>query len=167
WRVVRASTLSWFYEGVGGNFDYWPEGPEGPMRSEQSPFGNVAFCADTDRIYHRIGSIGDPDAALPRMSAAAKIQPDGHGNWEVLDNGEVRATYPGQAIRFSILWKAGVRERESGTDDLTLDRIMTIFTGDLRHRGVDFQAPYDPLGDTAWILLLQRIYSDATPTLGG
>jgi hypothetical protein len=26
WRVVRASTLSWFYEGAGGSFDYWPEG---------------------------------------------------------------------------------------------------------------------------------------------
>jgi hypothetical protein len=66
WRVVRARTISWFYEGAGGNFDYWPEGPEGPMRSEQPRFGNVALCADTDRIYHRIGSIGDPDAVLPR-----------------------------------------------------------------------------------------------------
>jgi len=167
WRVARASTLSWFYEGAGGNFDYWPEGPEGPMRSEQSPFGNVALCADTDRIYHRIGSIGDSDAVLPPMSAAAQIQPDGNGNWEVLENREVRATYPRQAIRFSILWKAGVRERESGTDNLTLDRIMTIFTGDLHHRGVGFQAPSDPFADTAWTLLLQRIYSDATATLGG
>ena len=31
WRVVRASALSWFYEGAGGNFDYWPEGLDGPM----------------------------------------------------------------------------------------------------------------------------------------
>jgi hypothetical protein len=134
------------------------------MRSEQSPFGNVALCADTDRIYHRIGSIGDPDAVLPRMSAAAQIQPDGNGNWEVLENREVRATYPRQAIRFSILWKAGVQEGESGTDDLTLDRIMTIFTGDLRNRGVGFQVPSNPLADTAWILLLQRIYSVDEPS---
>jgi hypothetical protein len=167
WRVVRASTLSWFYEGVGGSFDYWPEGLDGPIRSEQPPFGNVALCADTDRMYHRIGSIGDPDAALPQMSARAQIQPDGNGNWEVLENGEVRATYSGQAIRFSILWKAGVRERESGTDNLILDRIMSIFTADLRHRRVDFQMPSDPLADTTWILLLQQIYSDATATLGG
>ena len=134
------------------------------MRSEQSPFGNVALCADTDRIYHRIGSIGDPDAVLPRMSAAAQIQPDGNGNWEVLENREVRATYPRQAIRFSILWKAGVQEGESGTDDLTLDRIMTIFTRDLRNRGVGFQVPSNPLADTAWILLLQRIYSVDEPS---
>jgi len=167
WRVVRASTLSWFYEGAGGNFDYWPEGPEGPMQSERSPFKNVALCVDTDRIYHRIGSIGDPDAVLPRMSAAAQIQPDGNGKWEVLENEEVRATYPGHAIRFSILWKAGVLERESGADNLTLDRIMAIFTADLRHRRVDFQMPSEPLADATWILLLQRIYAHPTATPGG
>jgi hypothetical protein len=74
WRKVRASTLSWFYDGTGGNFDYWPEGLDGPMFSERPPFGNVALCADTDRIYHRIGPIGD-NVELPQMSAAAEIEP--------------------------------------------------------------------------------------------
>lgn len=158
WRVVRATTLSWFYDGTGGNFDYWPEGIDGPMLSEQPPFGNLAVCADTDRIYHRIGSIGDRGAELPRMSAAAHIQPDGDGNWVVLENGEVRATYPGHSIRFSVLWKAEVRNGDSRPDNLTLDRTMEIFTADLRHRRIDFHVPCDPLSDTAWILMLQRIY---------
>ena len=57
WRVTRASTISWFYQGPGGNFDYWPEGIDGPMFSEQPPFFNVALSADLDRTYHRIGSI--------------------------------------------------------------------------------------------------------------
>jgi hypothetical protein len=162
WRVVRASTISWFYEGKGGNFDYWPEGLDGPMLSEQPPFGNVALCGDNDRMYHRIGPIGNGTEEMPRLSASAKIQPDGDGNWIILENGEVRATYPSRAIRFSVLWKAAVQDRESSTDNLTLDRIMSIFTADLRHRGVDFQTPSDPLADTAWILLLQRIYADAT-----
>jgi len=162
WRVVRASTLSWFYEGSGGSFDYWPEGLDGPMRSEQPPFGNVALCADTDRIYHRIGPIGDPDAASPRMSAAAQIHSNGDGNWSILENGEVRATYPYHAIRFSILWKAAIGDKQPNTGTLTLDRIMSIFTADLRHRRVDFQVPSDPLADTAWILLLQRVYADPT-----
>ena len=160
WRVVRASTISWFYEGAGGNFDYWPEGIDGPMLSEQPPFGNVALCSDNDRMYHRIGSIGNGDEELPQMSASAKIQPDGGGNWTILENGEVRATYPTGAIRFSVLWKAEVRDRESRPDKLTLDRIMAIFTADLRHRSVDFHVPTDPLGDTVWILLLQRTYAD-------
>ena len=166
WRVVRASTLSWFYVGSGGSFDYWPEGLNGPMRSEQAPFGNVALCADTDRMYHRIGHIGDPDTA-PRMSAAAQIHSNGDGNWSILENGEVRATYPGHAIRFSILWKAAIGDRKPDTVNLTLDRIMSVFTKDLRNRNVDLQVPSDPLADTTWILLLQRTYADPAARAGG
>jgi len=166
WRVIQAGVISWFYEGTGGNFDYWPEGLDGPMRSEQPPFSNVALVADNDRMYHRIGSIGEPDAELPRMSASAHIQPDGDGNWEILEDGEVRAIYPGHAIRLSVVWKAAVQDRESSTDDLTLDRIMAIFTTDLRRRSVDFVTPSDPLADTAWILLLQRIYADSADSRG-
>ena len=160
WRMVRASTLSWFFEGLGGNFDYWPEGLDGSMRSERPPFGNVALCVDTDRIYHRVGSIGDENQELPQMSAAAKIQPDGDGNWTIHENGEVRASYPGRAIRFSVLWKAEIRNGESRPDNLTLNRIMEIFLTDLRNRSINFDVPSDPLTDTAWILLLQRTYTN-------
>jgi hypothetical protein len=166
WRVVRASILSWFYEGSGGTFDYWPEGLDGPMRSEQPPFGNLALCADTDRMYHRIGLIGDPDAASPRMSAAAQIRSNGDGTWSILENGEVRATYPHQALRFSILWKASIADRQPNDGNLTLHRILSIFTEDLGHRGVEFQVPSDPLTDIAWILLLQRIYADSVDSRG-
>lgn len=158
WRIVRAGILAWFYEGTGGNFDYWPEGLDGPMLSEQPPFSNVALMADNDQMYHRIGPIGDPNVEPLRVSPTAHIQPDGEGNWAILENGEVRATYPGHAIRLSILWKAEVRDRELNTDALTLDRIMEIFTADLRNRSVDFQAPSDPQTDMAWVRLLQRIY---------
>jgi len=167
WRVVRASTLSWFYAASGGSFVYWPEGLDGPMLSERPPFGDVALCTDTDRIYHRIGPIGNGNEKSPRISASAKIQPDGEGKWIVLENGEVRASYPSSAIRFSVLWKAEVREKESRPGNLTLDRIMAIFIADLRQRGIDFHVPSDPLADTAWILLLQRIYVPPTATHGG
>ena len=160
WRIVRAGVVAWFYEGTGGAFDYWPDGLGGPMLSEQPPFRNVALMADNDQMYHRIGPIGDPNAEWPRISPAAHIQPDGKGNWAILENGEVRATYPSHAIRLSVVWKAEVRDRESSTDDLTLDRIMAIFTADLHNRSVDFQVPSDPQADTAWMLLLQRIYAD-------
>jgi hypothetical protein len=166
WRVVRASTLSWFYEASGGGFDYWPEGLDGPMRSERAPFGNVAVIADNDRMYHRIGPIGDPHASPLRISALAQIQPAGDGNWAIVDNGEVRATYPDRAIRLSIVWKAEVRDRELKNDNLDLDRIMAIFTADLRRRGVDFDTPSNPLAEAGWLLLLQRTYADPLLTRG-
>jgi len=163
--VVQASAISWFYEGAGGGFDYWPEGRDGPMLSEQPPFGNVALISDNDQLYHRVAAVGDPIGKTPRISAKARIQPDGYGNWAILENGEVRATYPGHAIRLSVLWKAEVRTSRS-TDNLTLDRIMAIFTADLRHRGIDFHLPSDPLDNTSWILLLQGIYAGPIPPSG-
>jgi hypothetical protein len=166
WRVIQAGAVAWFYEGPGGSFDYWPEGPDGPMLSEQAPFGNVALMADNDRMYHRIGLIGDGNAQLPQISASALIQPADNGNWTILENGEVRGKYPAHAIRLSLVWKAEIRHRESKADDLTLDRIMAIFTADLRHRSVEFQVPSDPLTDTAWMLLMQRTYADPTDSAG-
>ena len=65
WRVVQASAISWFYEGAGGSFDYWPDGLDGPVLSEQPPFGNVALISDNDQLYHRVAAIGDPVAKLP------------------------------------------------------------------------------------------------------
>jgi hypothetical protein len=130
------------------------------MLSERAPFGNVAVMADNDRMYHRIGPIGDPDAVPPRISASAQIQPAGDGNWAIVESGEVRATYPDGAVRLSLLWKAEVRDRELKDDNLDLDRIMAIFTADLRRQGVDFDVPADP-SDTAWLLLLQRVYADS------
>jgi hypothetical protein len=159
WRVVQAGALAWFYDGIGGNFDYWPEGLDGPMLSERPPFGNVSIIADNDRMYHRIGAVGNPNAPLPRMSAAAYIQPAAGGDWAIVENGEVRATYPSRAIRLTVLWKAEVRDMEWERDHLSLDRIMEIFTEDLRRRSVDFEMPSDPLADTSWILLLQRTYA--------
>ena len=74
WRIVRAGVVAWFYEGMGGAFEYWPEGLGGPMLSEQPPFRNVALMADNDQTYHRIGPIGDPNAESPRISTAAHIR---------------------------------------------------------------------------------------------
>jgi hypothetical protein len=36
-RVIQAGAVSWFYDGPGGNFEYWPEGLDGPMLTEQAP----------------------------------------------------------------------------------------------------------------------------------
>jgi hypothetical protein len=157
WRVVQAGALAWFYDGPGGNFEYWPEGLDGPMFTEHSPFGNVAIMADNDRMYHRIGQVGEPDAKLPRITSAAEIRPLDRGAWEIVENGETRATYPSSAIRFSLLWKA-IRESEAHSEVLTLDRVMSIFIADLRRRSIDFHIPAVPLSDSDWMALLDRIY---------
>jgi hypothetical protein len=37
WRVAEAGAVWWSYQGPGGTYDYWPEGLDGPMRSEHPP----------------------------------------------------------------------------------------------------------------------------------
>jgi hypothetical protein len=157
WRVVQAGALAWFYDGPGGNFEYWPEGLNGPMYAERPPFGNIAIMADNDRMYHRIGRVGEPDVKLSSMTSAAEIRPVGRGAWEIVENGETRVIYRTSAIRFSLLWKA-IREYEAHSESLTLDHVMSIFIADLRRRNVDFRIPADPLSDSEWMPLLDRVY---------
>ena len=165
WRVIEAGAVVWFYEGPVGEYEYWPDGLSGPKRSVRAPLTNRALVADNDRMYHRIGPIGDADATPPRISASAEIQPAGEGDWAIVENGEVRAAYPDRVIRLSLVWKAEVRDREL-KDVLSLDRIMAIFTTDLRRRSVGFDMPSNPLADAAWLLLLQRTYTDPILTTG-
>src|SRR5260370_20411181 len=157
WRIIQAGAISWLYDGPGGDFEYWPEGLDGPMLTERSRFGNVAIMADNDRMYHRIGRVGEPNANVPRITAAAEIRPAGGGAWAIVENGETRATYPSNAIRLSILWKANL-ETEAHFALLTLDRVMSIFIADLRQRRADFRLPGTPLSDNEWMALLHRIY---------
>jgi len=51
WRVAEAGVVWWNYQGPGGAYDYWPDGLDGPMRSEHPPFINSALVADNNRMY--------------------------------------------------------------------------------------------------------------------
>jgi sarcosine oxidase gamma subunit len=64
------------------------------MLTEQPPFRNVAIMADNDRMYHHIGRVGAPNAPLAQMTAAAELRAVGGDTWAIVENGEVRATYP-------------------------------------------------------------------------
>jgi hypothetical protein len=157
WRVIQAGAVSWFYDGPGGNFEYWPEGLGGPMQAEKPPFRNVAIMADNDRMYHRIGRVGAHNAPLPQMTAAAELRALGDDRWAIVENGEVRATYPFNAVRLSLVWKANL-ETEADSESLDLDQVMSIFVADLRKRKVDFPVPGDPLSDKIWIATLDSAY---------
>jgi hypothetical protein len=125
----------------------------------------MAFTSKLSVLEPGEGDIA-PKLRITAVNALVRQKPDGDGRRAILENGEIRATYPSHAIRLSVVWKAAVQDRELSSDNLTLDRIMAIFAADLRHRSVDFQVPSDPLADTAWILLLQRIYADSADSRG-
>jgi len=152
----RRAPFRGFMMALGGNFEYWPEGLAGPMYT-QPPFRNVAIMADNDVMYHRFGRVGAPNAPLPQMTAAAELRAVGSDTWAIVENGEVRATYPFNAVRLSLVWKANL-ETEADSESLNLDRVMNIFVADLRKLKVDFCVPGDPLSDKTWITALDTAY---------
>ncbi len=167
WSLSLAGVVSWFYDGEGGEFEYWPEGEGGPAVCERPPFGNRAVVTDSDRMYHRVGAIGRPDQYLAEgaISAASELRREGSCGWEIVDSGKVRAAYASAKVRVSLLWKAIVFEDESAaaafdehSDDITMERTVDIFCVDLRARGVKFTAPSDPAHDPQWSRALLAAY---------
>jgi hypothetical protein len=161
WRIVEAGAVTWFYDGPGGAYDYWPEGLPGAMHSRRPPFDNVALVADNDRMYHRIGWIGDPHASTPSLTPTAQIHHDSTGHWTITEDGRIVHTYPDAQVRISILWKAQVHTDAVATE-LTPEHIVEVITGDLTVRGVDAPNPTDPASDDAWIDVVHRTYYPTT-----
>lgn len=171
WMLPIASGLVWFYRGVGGEFEYWPEGPEGPMR-RQEPRWNVGQVSDNEYMPHRVAAIGRPEDVLPAdaMSAEAQLHFVGDGRWEIRDRDDVVRAYDLDDLRISLLWKAYAFEDErqlasfhDHDDDLDIDRVSDVFCADLERRGIPFERPADPFTDRAWQKLLVETYPPPLP----
>jgi hypothetical protein len=153
WSLALAGAVSWFYDGEGGDFEYWPDGKNGPAMRERPPFGNTAVVTDSDRMYHCVGAIGRPNEYLSEgtISASSQLQREQNGAWRVVEGGRVCAAYEPHQVRVSLLWKAIVFENNAAaaafddhSDDITLERAAAIFCSDLRTRGIKFTEPSDP-----------------------
>ena len=167
WSLALAGVVSWFYDGEGGEFEYWPDGENAPAQMEGPPFGNIAVVTDSDRMYHRVAAIGRADQYLSEgtIGASSEIVRDENGAWSIVDDGKLRALYRQDQLRVSILWKAIVFENEAAAavfddhcDDITLERAAKIFCSDLRARGVKFTEPSDPVHDQQWSRTLIAAY---------
>jgi hypothetical protein len=160
WRVAEAGAVWWSYQGRGGAYDYWPDGLGGPMCSEHAPFTNSALVADNNRMYHRIGQIGDPAAIPPVLSAAAQISPHADDGWIITDTGTSPVCYDDRDIRISILWKAQVRPGpgSGGAAPLTPGLITEIISADLIRRGVQAPGQVASLSDQGWLDLVHSAY---------
>jgi hypothetical protein len=171
WQIRVAGAVTWFYERPDGAFEYWPENRAGGSRTEAAPFGNSALITDSDRMFHRVRRIGSPGDPLTGASfgASSRLRFDGGPEALVLDGERVAARYASDQIRVSLLWKALVfatredaRAFDRGSDDLSLEQVFEIFSGDLRARGIEHGLPADPLEDPDWSKLLLETYPFAS-----
>jgi hypothetical protein len=170
WAIPVASAIAWFYEGAGGEFEYWPDGLDHPSVSTRAPYSNCAVLADNEYMYHRVGQIGRPEEFLSgnRIDYGAQLH-DVDGCWRIVNGERLIAEYAYPQLRLSVLWKAfcfrDAAEAAAWSDhddDLTPQRIVEIFSADLCKRGLSAKHPRDLTTDDAWRRLILETYRGAT-----
>jgi len=173
WRTRIATAVSWFYAGTGGDFHYWPDGPDGPMAVERSPYGNVGVLADNEQTFHGVGPLGEPGATMPDGLTRESRLVRAASGWDVHDaTGAVQTHLGDDEVRITVSWKADVfadadeaEAHDRGDHALTLDTVVARFQEDLAARGVAVHTPEDPLADQQWIATLAATYRDPAPDL--
>lgn len=171
WRIPIATAVAWFYDGAGGGFTYWPDGPDEPPCTRPART-NTALVGDNDAMFHRVEAIGGADDDMLRgLTLDSQLTFAGDGVWTVVDDGRVLERYPFERIRISVSWKAQVfRDTEAArvvdehADDLDLTRVLATFAEDLAARDVRLDLPADPLHDPTVVATLSRAYHRA-PTV--
>lgn len=167
WAIPVASAITWFYDGPGGDFEYWPDGLDAPSLTVRPPYSNTSVVADNEYMYHRVGATGLPDEYWAKDSVPyhARLALAASGDWELRHGDAVLATLPYPKVRLSVLWKGFCFQTQAMADsyddhshDLTPAKVAEIFCEDLAQRGVAFAKPADPANDAAWRQTLFDVY---------
>jgi hypothetical protein len=166
WAIPVASAVTWFYEGDGGEFEYWPDGLDAPSRRVRNLSHNQAVIADNEYMYHRVCQIGNEAQFLPgnRIPYGAMLERTRDG-WRITAGDEVLPSYDASEIRTSVLWKAycfaDQQEADAftrGSDNLKPSRIVEIFQKDLKRRGVRVDPPDNLDGTDRWSEVIRQTY---------
>jgi len=169
WRIPIVTAVASYYDGPGGGFTYWPEGPERPP-VHRPALPNTAVVGDNDRMFHRVDAVGPEGTRFPKgLTLDTQLVWTGDA-WAVTDGDRTLATHPFEAVRVTVSWKAQVlrtpdeaRRVDDHSDDLSLGRVVEAFQEDLARRGRDVPAPDDPLTDDAFVATLSEAYPAQTP----
>lgn len=170
WYVPSVTAVAWYYEGEGGGFTYWPEGPDQPPISRPC-ISNSAVVGDNDYMFHRVEAVGPDERTLPKgLTLDSQLCWRGDA-WEVIEQGNALARYDFDQVRVSISWKAQVFANpeeqalyHNHEDDLTLDEVVETLLADLAAKGTPTERPADPLHDRGFVDRLNAAYRRA-PTV--
>ncbi len=141
WRIPIATAVAWFGQHEGGEFCFYPEGPDGEA-SVLPASHNTALLTDTDRCFHGVDRVGrDPGTEIPAIEIGMRLDFKGDGKWAVGGADGPVANYGWEDLRFSISWKAYCyadnaerRTAEQHSDDLGPDEVVDRLAADLRER---------------------------------
>ncbi len=141
WRMPIATGVSWWRGCRGGDFAFYPDGPDGAPATAPAAH-NTAVLLDTDSVFHGVDRVAEVAEPLPPLAIGMRLVYDGNDRWHVGKGDEVVVRYHWDDVRFSVSWKAYCYADEAErrmvaehTDDLTRPQIMDALLADLRKRG--------------------------------
>lgn len=124
-RIHIVTAVAWFYRGEAGGFRYWPEGVEGPSFHHDDTW-NTAIVGDNDFMPHEVQRVGPRGSVKPAgMTLSTELECDGT-DWHIVDRDTVLATYPDEAVRLSLSWKAKVYRDDAERSDAEAGAGLTI-----------------------------------------
>ncbi len=165
WRIRIATAVSWWFEGEGGEFTYWPDGPDAPPIT-LPPTSNTAVVGDNDFMFHRVEKVG-PEGVdlLEGMTLDSNLGPVNEREWAVTDRDRELSRLPFEDIRISVSWKAQVFEDQAEMrcvdehlDDIGIEEVFSMLLADLETKGVEANLPDDPLHDPNFVATLSAVY---------
>jgi hypothetical protein len=173
YRVRIATAVAWFYQGRDGGFEYWPEGPAGPLQIHEGAIFNTAIVGDNDFMYHRVRPVGHLEDGMPGpMTLETRLERSDGERWQLVEGDRVLGSPHYEDLRISVSWKANIFADaaeeclyDDHSEDLTIDAVWEGFYRDLSLRGESFEEAGDPLHDEPFTELIGRVYIRA-PQLG-
>jgi len=166
WAIPVASAISWFYEGSGGDFEYWPNGLDQPSSMVSPPYSNTSVVADNEYMFHRVGQMGSTDKYLDNGISSEALLHRKSAGWEIRHGDELIKYFDNDDVRVSILWKAFCFKDQRAADafhdpafNLTPGRIVDIFNADMKKNGVSFTEPDDIATDNQWMSTILNNYN--------
>ncbi len=151
WRMPIATAVSWFHDCAGGEFAFYPDGPDAPPVAHPVRF-NTAILLDTDTIFHGVDRVAETSETVDRLKPGMHLRFAGGDTWSVEDaEGTSVALYHWRDLRFSVSWKAycfrDAAERRAWrtrADDLRVEDVVDRLVDDLRARGrIEGERPGD------------------------
>jgi hypothetical protein len=151
WRMQIAAAVSWFHDCAGGEFAFYPDGPDAPPVAHPVRF-NTAILLDTDTIFHGVDRVAETSETVDRLKPGMHLRFAGGDTWSVEDaEGTSVALYHWRDLRFSVSWKAYCfrdeaerRAWRTRADDLRVEDVVDRLVDDLRARGrIEGERPGD------------------------
>lgn len=141
WRMPIATAVSWYGHPEGGEFAFYPHGPDAAPEAIPATH-DTAICIDTDSVFHGVDRVARPDTPPPEARPGSTLTYEGDGRFELRSEGEPPASFDWDDLRFSVSWKAYCFRDEAEaeawarhSDDLSQEEIVSRLVADLRERG--------------------------------